>query len=92
MNRFFLLGVTLFLSCSKQTGQNLFTEGESQGKVDIRLEEASGLVGSVGNVGYYWTHNDGGNPAEVFLIDQQAKIRLVCKFDHIQNRDWAKFF
>lgn len=58
------------------------------GKVSKRLEEASGLVASMSNPGFYWTHNDGGNPAEVFLIDQKAKIKLVCKFKHIQNRDW----
>ena len=76
----------MFLGCGKQ--EKLFTEGELRGKIDIRIEEASGLVASIGNQGFYWTHNDGGHPAEIFLIDDRAAIKLVCKIEGIQNRDW----
>lgn len=88
MNRILLIGFVIFLGCKKQVQEDLFTRGESVGTVSKRLEEASGLVASVNNAGFYWTHNDGRHPAEVFLIDQKAKIRLVCKFEHLQNRDW----
>jgi len=60
----------------------------SLGKVDQRLEEASGLVGSLANPGFLWTINDSGNPPEVFLIDHQAKTTLVCTLLHARNRDW----
>jgi hypothetical protein len=62
--------------------------GTVLGKVDIRLAEASGLVASIINPGFFWTLNDSGNPAEVFLIDRQANIRLVAKLANINNRDW----
>lgn len=93
MHRIFLIGIVLVLGCKKQVREAfvqepLFTSGETIGTVSKRLEEASGLVASVGNEGYYWTHNDSGNPAEVFLIDHKAKIKMVCKFEFIQNRDW----
>lgn len=88
MSRIFVLGIILFLGCTNQIRKDLFTVGESLGTVDNRLVEASGLVASVNNPDYFWSHNDGENPAEVFLIDQQANIKLICKFKDIQNRDW----
>lgn len=53
-----------------------------------KLEEASGLVGSARNPGYFWTHNDSGNPAELFLLDSTAVTRQVFTFSGIKNRDW----
>jgi len=88
MNKVFFFALVLCLACGRQAQNDLFTKGEMLGKVNIRLEEASGLVASVNNEGYYWTHNDSGHPAEVFLIDERAKIKLVCKLKEIKNRDW----
>ena len=64
-----------------------FSEGINKGIIDVRLEEASGLVESLANPGYFWSLNDSGNSAEVFLIDTLARIRLVCKLN-VRNRDW----
>jgi hypothetical protein len=58
------------------------------GSVDSRISEASGLVASIANPGFFWTINDSGNPAEIFLIDRHAVIRLVCTLGNITNRDW----
>ncbi len=63
-------------------------EGAPLGRVDERLSEASGLVASIANPGMLWTINDSGNPPEVFLIDQHAKIKLVCALSGVHNRDW----
>jgi hypothetical protein len=85
---FFIL--LLFLGCSeKQKNQNerLFSKGINKGIIDVRLMEASGLVESIANPGYLWSLNDSGNPAEVFLIDTLARIRMVCKLK-VKNRDW----
>lgn len=68
----------------------LFKAGKPLGKVTKRLEEASGLAASINNPGYFWTINDSGNPAEVFLIDDHAKIKLVCKLTNATNRDWEE--
>ena len=93
MNRIFFAGFILFLSCGRPSQKveirdDLFTEGETLGKVGKRLVEASGLVASVNNLDHYWTHNDSGNPAEIFLIDSKADIKLTCKFTNLKNRDW----
>src|SRR6185295_2348177 len=64
------------------------SEMVSLGRVDPRLEEASGLVASVVNPGFFWVINDSGNPPEIFLIDHQVKTRLVCTLFNGHNRDW----
>jgi hypothetical protein len=77
------------VGCTEPKDQ-LFTNGKPLGKVSKKLEEASGLAASVRNPGYLWTLNDSGNPAEVFLIDQQADIKLTCKLPTAVNRDWEE--
>jgi hypothetical protein len=81
----------LALSCSdnrSSTGQQPeFSKAINKGIIDVRLVEASGLVESVANPHCFWSLNDGGNPAEVFLIDTLAKIKMVCKLS-VKNRDW----
>ncbi|HYC84733.1 MAG TPA: hypothetical protein VEB86_05900 [Chryseosolibacter sp.] len=52
------------------------------------IQEASGLAASIANKDMLWTHNDSGNPPEIFLIDQECEIRLVCKLKDADNRDW----
>ncbi len=85
----FLIAVGLLgWSCKPEKKQDLFSTGKALGQVSQRLEEASGLVASIANPGLLWTINDSGNPAEIFLIDQHAKIKLVCKLGPVHNRDW----
>ncbi len=55
---------------------------------DKRLKEASGLAASTVNPGLLWTVNDSGNPAVVYLVDEDLKIKLECKLEGIKNRDW----
>ena len=85
-----LMIVALAFSCSgrSQNHSHLFTKGISQGKVSRKLEEASGLAASIANPGYLWTHNDSGNPSEIFLINEKAEIVMVCKLKKELNRDW----
>jgi hypothetical protein len=52
------------------------------------LSEASGLVASIVNPGYLWSHNDGNNPTEIFLINEKAEIVMTCKLNNVRNRDW----
>lgn len=77
-------------ACSSKKVQysNLFSKGEPMGQVTKRLEEASGLVESFAHPGHFWTLNDSGHPAEVFLIDNKAQIQLVCKLKGVENRDF----
>jgi hypothetical protein len=55
---------------------------------DKKLEEVSGLAASFVNPGYLWTHNDSGNPATVYLVNEQLEIRLACTLQGVDNRDW----
>jgi len=81
-----IIGLMIWNCSSKKPKASIIAT--SLGKVDQRLEEASGLVASVANPGFLWTINDSGNPPEVFLIDRQAKTRLVCTLSSVRNRDW----
>lgn len=53
-----------------------------------KLEEVSGIAMSVTNPGLFWVHNDSGNPAVVYLVDEDLKVRLACKLKGARNRDW----
>jgi hypothetical protein len=53
-----------------------------------KLEEISGLAASVLNPGLLWVHNDSGNPAVVYLVDENLNIRLSCRLKGVKNRDW----
>ena len=55
---------------------------------DRKLKEVSGLVASRANPGYLWVHNDGGNPAEIYLVDLALNVRLTCALPDAENRDW----
>jgi hypothetical protein len=88
-----LLLTSVLVCCHKapaeKSNNDEFTSGEELAEVkNKRLEEASGLVASISNEGLLWTHNDSGNPPELFLIDEKVNIKLTCKLQGVQNRDW----
>lgn len=88
----FLL-LLLTLGCQKKSqlevNDDFFQPGAIQGKIDsTKLQEASGLAGSITNPGLIWTHNDGGDEARVFLIDEHANLKATVKLDSVKNRDW----
>lgn len=55
---------------------------------DSKLAEISGLASSAANPSLLWAHNDSGNPAVVFLVDEHLRIRLACHLEGARNRDW----
>jgi hypothetical protein len=56
--------------------------------VSGELDEASGLMASVVNPGYLWTHNDGNNPSEIYLINEKAETVMTCRLKRTWNDDW----
>ncbi len=89
--RLALLFVSLFISCSSKHSfdHRYFSVGKSLGIVDNpEIDEASGLAASVNNSGMLWTHNDSGDEARIFLLDQQGKCRATVRFPGLKNRDW----
>jgi len=88
--RFFLLliGLVVF-GCATEKYTSDFSPGKRLSNLhNKRLKEVSGLVASRANPGYLWVHNDGGNPAELYLVDLALNVRLTCVFPDAENRDW----
>jgi hypothetical protein len=90
---FFMLMFAATIACSQKKAEkadsNIFLEGKALAvATDKKLEEASGLAASLNNPGLLWAHNDSGNGAAVFLIDQKLEVKLTCKLNGVKNRDW----
>ena len=54
------------------------------------LQEASGLAVSRNNPGNFWTHNDSGDSANLYLFDRSGKILLTAKLQEIEAFDWEE--
>lgn len=52
------------------------------------LSEASGLAASRVNLGYFWSHNDSGNPNVLYYFDDKGKGLRTFELTGTQNRDW----
>lgn len=52
------------------------------------LSEASGLAASRVNPGYFWSHNDSGNPNVLYYFDDTGKGLREFELVGTQNRDW----
>src|SRR6478609_6625914 len=79
------------VACQQQSKDKtaLFSKGISLGtNKNVKLEEASGLVESIKQPHYFWTHNDSGNPASIFLLNDKAETKKVFKLAGVKNRDW----
>lgn len=84
-----VLMVSCFSKKSTQGNSQIFLAPEQLAQLaDKKLEEVSGLAASRTNPGLLWAHNDSGNPAVVYLVDEALKIRLSCELKGIKNRDW----
>jgi hypothetical protein len=84
----FIICVVL-IGCQQPGKAPLFESAVSRGIVkDNKIREASGLVASVNNPGMLWTHNDSGNNADIFLINDKGEIKCTVHLSDIKNRDW----
>ncbi|CAN5161529.1 hypothetical protein BH09BAC3_BH09BAC3_17480 [soil metagenome] len=92
MKVFLLVVIYLTSVCCHQKAKGktaLFDKGISLGtNKNGKLEEASGLVESIKQPNYFWTHNDSGNPAMIFLVGKDAKTRKTFRLANASNRDW----
>lgn len=91
MRCFAVLFLVATVACSQKRDKidsTIFLKGQVLAEVDSKLKEISGLAASVQNKDMLWAHNDGGNDAEIFLIDQKMNIRLTCRLKGVVNRDW----
>lgn len=100
MKTIFLPLLICVLACDQtkpQSDQNIPTDstlfhlqvGLSSIK-DRRLEEASGMDMSYKQPGYFWTHNDSGDTARIFLINRDGEIKATIFLEGLVNRDWEE--
>ncbi len=67
----------------------VFGQREACGQIDgPEINEASGLVASVAHPGSFWTHNDSGDEARIFLIDGMARQRATFYLQGVSAYDW----
>src|SRR6187431_967028 len=87
----FILLFVLVTSCVPKEGslETDFLPGKKLSEIkDKKLGEVSGIASSIRNPGLLWAHNDRGNRAEVYLIDDKCEIKQIVELDGIKNRDW----
>ncbi|MGE5612158.1 MAG: hypothetical protein ACM359_23120 [Bacillota bacterium] len=72
-----------------QTGIPHFNDGTIIGRVtSSQIIEASGLVASRKHPGVLWTHNDGGNPANIIAIDTTGHRLATYHLKDTNNVNW----
>lgn len=89
----FLLLLVLAVSCFQKKGDpadsDVFLPSRRLAQLtNSKLHEVSGITASMTNPGLFWAHNDSGNSAVVYLVDEDLKVRLSCKLKGVKNRDW----
>ncbi len=52
------------------------------------VDEISGLAASRQHPGILWVHNDSGNPAELYALDESAELRATLQIEGARNIDW----
>lgn len=55
---------------------------------DIRIDEASGLAESMLYPGHFWIHNDSGDDARLFLVNNNGETVVTMSLQGITHRDW----
>lgn len=56
------------------SGCRLYAEPRAVGRVPLVLAEMSGLAASARHPGVFWTHNDSGNPFQLFAVEASGKV------------------
>lgn len=91
----------VYFACSTQTSSVIhqhteiekdtviFMERIAEGTIEMdMIDEASGIAASIQNDNTFWTHNDSGDKARIFLINNKAQYIMTCKLAGAINRDW----
>jgi len=79
----------LLSSCALAAQSDEFGPGRQAGIIQSDLiREASGIVASRQNPGLLWVHNDSGDSARVFAIDEKGEFLGTCTIAGATARDW----
>ncbi len=80
-------------NCQSERKRSGFVRGKSDyriskiGKLPKRAVETSGLA-RVSGKATFWTHNDGGNIAELIEIDKKGHLMSILPLPKLINHDW----
>lgn len=86
-----LLLFIVIIGASVCSESPVFGEGQSRGAIQNKeLKEASGLTASLNNPGLLWSHNDSGDEARIFLLDDSAKNKAIYCLEGIKAQDWEE--
>jgi hypothetical protein len=55
---------------------------------DSRINESSGIAASIVNKDAFWTHNDSGDSARIFLFNKKGKTIAVVNIKGVTAFDW----
>ncbi|GAA4792301.1 hypothetical protein GCM10023231_20410 [Olivibacter ginsenosidimutans] len=86
-----LLCFSFFLSILTQIDLETSPFGSATDKGHLRysaIDEASGLESALNNPHCFWTHNDSGDKARIFLLDSTANCRATYYLAGIHAYDW----
>lgn len=79
--------------CHNERANEGFKRGKSLykvsqlGQLPEHIRETSGLVlGKTSDT--FWTHNDSGNPPELYEVTQKGEVISTLKLPHLKNTDW----
>jgi hypothetical protein len=76
-------------SCARGAQSSEFGPGRRAGVVQSDLiREASGIAASRQNPGVLWVHNDSGDSARVFVINEKGEFLGTCTITGATARDW----
>ncbi len=83
------MGLLLTSSCALAARSGKFGPGRKVGVVRSEVvREASGIVASRQNPGVLWVHNDSGDAARLFAINDRGEFLGVCNLAGATARDW----
>lgn len=83
-----LLIILLILISGCNKGKNNIPRLDLGQIEDNRLNEISGMDISQINKDVFWLHNDSGDSAQIFAIDNKGKHLGKFSLQNIENRDW----
>lgn len=79
----------LVSSCALAARSTEFAPGRQTGIVQSDLlREASGIAASRQDPGVLWVHNDSGDSARLFVINDKAELLGICTIGGATARDW----
>lgn len=68
----------------------LFDSVPSKVSVQPLINEASGIADSKLNPGHLWVQEDGGNPAQLYLLQHNGSVMKTSPLRGLANRDWEE--